>query len=111
MKKLPIIALIAVIGLYLTGCQSQQANAVQGKEILTEFSKEHFPGYNIVAASVSTMDTNNDGYITGTLTIQRPGEKEFRVLRVEVPEQGDPLQIQKGHGCKLSNEQFFDNRF
>ena len=105
MKKLLILA-IAV--LTVAGCQNQVANTTNGKALIEDFAKSAFPGYEVVLAQCASMDTNADGYLRDTLVI-RKGE-ELRIWRVDVPESGDPFQIQKGSEVTLSADQPFDNR-
>ena len=92
----------------LAGCQNQAANAVNGKSMIEDFAHGAFPGYEVVYASCATMDTNDDGYLRGTLVI-RKGDT-MRVWAVLVPETGDPLQLQKAHAIILAEQQPFDNR-
>lgn len=99
---------LALATLMLAGCQNQQTNITNGKARIEEFARNAFPGYELVMASCASMDTNGDGYLRGTLVVRKGSE--MRIWRVDVPESGDPFQIQKGSEVSLAANQPFDNR-
>ena len=95
----------------LIGCKGQAADPAVHKTLLMQFAKEQFPGYDVKATSITEKDIDGDGYVSGTLTIQKPGEKEFRVVGVDVPLDGQAGSKDNGSGCKLSREQLHNNQF
>lgn len=104
---LPAVALLIL----LAGCHPQSVNSKVNSALLTRFAHEHFPGYEVKASSMTERDTDNDGYVSGTITIQKPGETSFRVIGVDVPINGEAEGEGVGSGCRLSREQLHDDRF
>jgi hypothetical protein len=95
----------------IIGCKGQAAEPVVHKTLLLQFAKEQFPGYEVKATSITEKDIDGDGYVSGTLTIQKPGEAAFRVIGVDVPLDGQVGSKENGSGCKLSREQLHNNQF
>ena len=104
-----ILILLFTFTLFLAGCQNQAINITNGKQLIEDFAKESFPGYEIIHISCASMDTNDDGYLRATLSI-RKGE-EIRILRIDVSESGDPLKLQKASSVSLAPEQLYNNKF
>jgi hypothetical protein len=82
--SIPIfLILIAIIG-----CKGQAAEPAVHKSLLLQFAKDQFPGYDVKGTSITEKDIDGDGYVSGTLTLQKPGSLTFRVIGVDVPLDG-----------------------
>ena len=103
---LSILVLATVVG-----CKGQPADPAIHKALLMQFAKEQFPGYEVKASSITERDIDADGYVSGTLTLQKPGDPTFRVVGVDVPLDGQAGPKDNGSGCKLSREQLHNNQF
>ena len=108
MKLLLALSLISVS---LVGCHGATNNSASQKAMLLQFAKDQFPGYEVKATSITEKDADNDGYVSGTLTLAKAGDPGIRVVGVDVPVSSEGATADNGSGCKLSREQLHDNRF
>ena len=99
------------ISFLLAGCHPQAGKSKPNIALLKRFAQEQFPGYEVKASSMTEKDVDNDGYVSGTITLQKLGEKGFRIVGVDVPINGEAEGDAVGSGCRLSREQLHDNRF
>lgn len=107
--KLPVA--LSLLALTLVGCHGAASNAVSQKTLLLQFAKDQFPGYEVKGSSITGKDVDNDGYVSGTLTLGKPGEPGIRIVGVDIPINSDGTLPDNGSGCRLSREQLHDNKF
>ena len=112
MKPVPTLFASVILVATLASCKSSVSHAAGQKVLLLQFAKEQFPGYVVKAIALTEKDNDNDGYVSGTLTIAKAsGEPEMRVFGVDVPDSGEVPGPDNGSGCRFSREQPHDNRF
>ena len=112
MKLLRALVAPSILLLMLVGCKSGTSHAPGQKALLLLFAKEQFPDYTVKATSITERDNDNDGYVSGTLTLAKTnGEPGTRVIGVDIPDSGEVSGLDNGSGCRFSREQPHDNRF
>ncbi|MBS1722768.1 MAG: hypothetical protein JSS66_07230 [Armatimonadetes bacterium] len=96
MKKVLFLVFGAVLCM---GCQNQSANAAAAKGLAQNWVNDMLPGYEIKGFSCATVDTDSDGYVAVDVMVQKEGGDKH-LVQLECPAAGDPLNFQKGSGCK-----------
>ena len=112
MKLVSHLLVPAIVATTLMGCKQASLHIPGQKALLLKFATEQFPGYTVKATSLTEKDNDNDGYVSGTITISKTiGEPGIRVIGVDVPDSGEVPSADNGSGCRFSREQPHDNRF
>jgi hypothetical protein len=104
-------SILLVMPFFAVGCRGTNVTPAVHKSLLLQFAKDQFPGYEVKGTSITDKDIDNDGYVSGTLTITKNGEPGFRVIGVDIPLNGEAATPENGSGCKLSREQLHENKF
>lgn len=91
----------------LAGCQNQTANVTLSEAEARIWCAKMLPDWQIVAVNSASMDTNGDGYVSCDVALKKDGVT--RIIQLDCPEQGDPLQIQKGQNAKYKNSPMQNN--
>ncbi len=112
MKLVSLLLVTIIAATTLMGCKQTTSHISGQKVLLLKFAVEQFPGYTVKAASLTEKDSDNDGYVSGTITLAKAnGEPGIRVIGVDVPDSGEVPSADNGSGCRFSREQPHDNRF
>ena len=112
MKSVLTLFAYVILVATLSSCKGGVSHVAGQKALLLKFAKEQFPGYIVRATSLTEKDNDNDGYVSGTLTLAKPtAVQDIRVIGVDVPDSGEVPSADNGSGCRFSREQPHDNRF
>ena len=112
MKLVTYLLVPTIATTTLLGCKPTGSHIPGQKALLLKFAADQFPGYTVKASSLTKKDNDNDGYVSGTITISKSdGEPGIRVIGVDVPDSGEVPSADNGSGCRFSREQPHDNRF